>query len=39
MKKGFMSLLHFRFTMICIIHKMLVVLKNNLNYLKDSIFE
>ena len=28
----------FNFIMIHIIHKMLVLLKNNLNYLKDSIF-
>ena len=34
-----MSLLNFSFFMICIIHKMLVLLKNNLNYLKDNIFE
>ena len=34
-----MSLLNFSFVMIYIIHKMLVLLKNNLNYLKDSIFE
>ena len=34
-----MSLLNFSFAMIYIIHKMLVLLKNNLNYLKDSIFE
>ena len=27
------------FVMIYIIHRMLVLLKNNLNYLKDSIFE
>ena len=32
------SLLNFSFVMIYIIHKMLVLLKNNLNYLKDSIF-
>ena len=34
-----MSLLNFNFVMIYIIHKMLVLLKNHLNYLKDSIFE
>ena len=34
-----MSLLHFLFVMIYIIHKMVVLIKNNLNYLSDSIFE
>ena len=34
-----MSLLNFNFVMIYIIHKMLVLLKNHLNYLKYSIFE
>ena len=34
-----MSLLNFSFVMIYIIHKMLLLLKNNLNYLKDTIFE
>ena len=34
-----MLLLNFNFDMIYIIHKKLVLLKNNLNYLKDSIFE
>ena len=34
-----MSLLNFNFVMIYIIHKMLVLIKNNLNYLKDIIFE
>ena len=34
-----MSLLHFNFVIIYIIHKMLVMLKNYLNYLKDSIFQ
>ena len=34
-----MSLLDFNFAMIYIIHKMLVLLKNNLNYLKDNILE
>ena len=32
-----MSILNFSFFMICVIHKMLALLKNNLNYLKDSI--
>ena len=34
-----MSLLNFNFAMIYKIHKMLVLLKNNLNYLKVNIFE
>ena len=34
-----MSLLNFNFALIYIIHKMLVLLKNHLNYLKDSILE
>ena len=34
-----MSLLNFNFVMIYIIHKMLVLLKNHLNYINDSIFE
>ena len=34
-----MLLLTFNFVVIYIIHKMLVLLKNHLNYLKDSIFE
>ena len=34
-----MSLLNFNFGMTCIIHKMLVLLKNHLNYFKDSVFE
>ena len=34
-----MSLLIFNFVIIYIIHKMLVLLKNYLNYLKESIFE
>ena len=29
----------FNFDMIYIIHKMLVLIKNHLNYLKDKIFE
>ena len=34
-----MSLLNFDFIMIYIIHKILVLLKNNLNCLKDNFFE
>ena len=34
-----MSLLNFNFVIIYVIHKMLVMLKNNLNYLKVSISE
>ena len=34
-----MSLLNFNFVMIYIIHKMLVLLKNHLNYLKNNLFE
>ena len=34
-----MLLLNFNFVMVYIIHEMLVLLKNNLNYLKDSIFK
>ena len=33
------SLLNFSFVIIYIIHKMLVLLKNYLNYLQDNIFE
>ena len=33
------SLLNFNFAMIYIIHKILVFIKNHLNYLKDNIFE
>ena len=33
------SILNFSFVMIYIIHKILVLLKNHLNYLKDNIFE
>ena len=33
------SLLNFNFVIIYIIHKMLVLLKNHLNYLKDIISE
>ena len=34
-----MSLLNFDFLMIYIIHKILVLLKNHLNFLKDNVFE
>ena len=34
-----MSLLNFNFVMIYIIHKMLLLLKNHVNYLRNSIFE
>ena len=34
-----MPLLNFNFAIIYIIHKMLVLIKNNLNYLKDSLFK
>ena len=34
-----MSLLNVNFVMIYIIHRILVLLKNHLNYLKDNIFE
>ena len=34
-----MSILNFNFVMIHIIHKVLVMLKNYLNFLKNSIFE
>ena len=34
-----MSLLNFNFVMIYVIHKMLALLKSNLNCLKYSIFE
>ena len=34
-----MSLSNVSFAMIYIIHKMLVLLKNHLNYLKDNILE
>ena len=34
-----MSNSNFNFLMIYKIHKMLVLVKNNLNYVKDSIFE
>ena len=34
-----MSLLNFNFVIIYIIHKILVLLKNHLNYLKDNIFK
>ena len=34
-----MSLLNFNFLIIYIMHKMLLLLKNHLNYLKSSTFE
>ena len=34
-----MSLLNFNFVMIYIVHKILVLVENYLNYLKDNIFE
>ena len=34
-----MSLPNFNFVMIYMIHKMLVLLRSHLNYLKDCIFE
>ena len=34
-----MSLLNFNFAMIYIIHTILILIKNHLNYLKDNIFE
>ena len=34
-----MLLLNFNFAVTYIIHKMLLLLKNRINYLKDSIFE
>ena len=34
-----MSLFNFNFVMIYIIHKILALTKNHLNYLKDNIFE
>ena len=34
-----MSLLNLNFAVTYIIHKMLLLLKNRINYLKDSIFE
>ena len=34
-----MPLLTFNFVMIYVIHKMLVLIENNLSYLKDSTFE
>ena len=33
------SLLNFNFDFIYIIHKILVLIKHHLNYLKDNIFE
>ena len=34
-----MSLLNFNFVIIYIVHKILVLIENYLNYLKDNIFE
>ena len=34
-----MSLLNCNFIMIHIIHKILILIKNHLNYLRDNIFE
>ena len=34
-----MLLLNVNFVMVYIIHKILILLKNDLNYLKDNIFE
>ena len=34
-----MSLLNFNFVMIHIIHKILVLIKDRMNYLQDNIFE
>ena len=34
-----MSLLSFNFLMIHIIHKILVLIKNHMNYFQDNIFE
>ena len=34
-----MSLLNFSFIMVYTIHKISVLIKNHLNYLKDNIFE
>ena len=33
------SLLNFSFVMVYIIHKILLLLKNHMNYLKDNIFK
>ena len=33
------SLLNFNFAMIYIIHKILVLIKNHINYFKDNIFK
>ena len=30
---------HFNFVMVYMIHKMLVLIKNSLNYLQDSVFK
>ena len=34
-----MSHLNFEFVMVYVIHKILVLLKNHLSYLKDNVFE
>ena len=34
-----MSLLNFNFVMVYIIHEVLILLKNHLNYLEDSVFK
>ena len=34
-----MLILNFKFVMIHIIHKILVLIKNHMNYLQDNIFE
>ena len=34
-----MPLFNFNFVMIHIIHKILILIENHLNYLKDNIFE
>ena len=39
MPQEFYTLLNFNFIKIYIIHKILVLLKNQLNYLKNSIFK
>ena len=35
----FLSLLNFNFVMIRIIHKILVLIKSHMNYLKDNVFK
>ena len=39
MPQEFHTLLNFKFIMICIIHRILILLKNHLSYCKDSIFK